>query len=97
MQTAIKLNATVLPGHRIEIINPILPIGKCVEVVISDEATSVWGQYPSAINAEYDRLTDKKLNGTITDEEAIRLKDICHIIDEIDRVTLYDDIRVTGV
>jgi hypothetical protein len=34
MQTAIKLNATVLSGHRIEIIAPELPEGAHVEVIV---------------------------------------------------------------
>ena len=35
MQTALKLNTTVLPGHRIEITDPDLPEGANVEVVVA--------------------------------------------------------------
>jgi len=35
MQTALKLNTTVLEGHRIEITNPGLPEGADVEVVVT--------------------------------------------------------------
>ena len=34
MQAAMKLNATVLPGHRIEIIAPELPEGTRVELIV---------------------------------------------------------------
>ncbi len=35
MQTVLKLNTTVLPGHRIEIMSPDLPEGTDVEVLVT--------------------------------------------------------------
>ena len=34
MQTTLRLEATVLPGHRLEIVNPDLPEGAKVEVLV---------------------------------------------------------------
>jgi hypothetical protein len=35
MATVIRVQATVLPGGRIEVIDPKLPVGRAVEVVVS--------------------------------------------------------------
>jgi len=93
MLTALRLSTTVLPGHRIEVIAPELPEGACVELIVTDPAVAPFRRYPSALEAEYDALTDKELHSTLTKVEALRLQDICSVIAEIDRLTLSDDVR----
>ncbi len=93
MQTALRFSATVQPGHRIEITDPHLPEGECVEVVVMNAPAPARSPYPAAIESEYQILIDKKLHRRLTNEEAVRLQDIKNIINEIDRVTLADDIR----
>ena len=94
MLTELKIQTTVLPGHRIEVITPELPEGACVELMVTDLSEQTMRRYPSRLEAEYDVLIVKKLNRTLTEAEACRLQDIRNVIAEIDRLTLTDDIRV---
>ncbi len=59
MQATITISATVLPGRRIEITGPELRQGQRVAVTIADDAAS-YRRYPSALEAEYDTLIEKK-------------------------------------
>lgn len=94
MQTALRFNATVLPGHRIEITAPELSEGSCVHILITDPNVETIGRYPSILEAEYDALIEKKLDRTLTEAETSRLQDIRNVIAEIDRLTLSNDIRM---
>lgn len=40
MAKAYKMNATVLPGHRIEITAPEVAVGRTVEVIVVEESTA---------------------------------------------------------
>jgi hypothetical protein len=93
MEAALRVNTTVLPGHRIEIITPELPEGAEVELIVTDSSVGPFRRYPSALEAEYDILVDKEMDGTLTASETCRLQDICHVIAEIDRLTLSKDVR----
>lgn len=93
MNTALRLNTTVLPGHRIEVVAPELPEGAQVELIVTDSSVELFRRYPSALEAEYDALIEKKLNRTLTTVEACRLQDVRNVIAEIDRLTLTNDIR----
>lgn len=93
METALRFNTTVLPGHRIEVMTPELPEGSKVELLVTDPSVKPFPHYPSVLEAEYHTLVDKELHGTLTAEETCRLQDICNVIAEIDRLTLSDDIR----
>ncbi|HLK55323.1 MAG TPA: hypothetical protein VKU00_02085 [Chthonomonadaceae bacterium] len=93
MSTTLRLNTTVLPGHRIEVTAPELPEGACVELIVTDPAVEPLRRYPSVLEAEYDTLIDKELHGTLTETEALRLEAICQVIAEIDRLTLSSDPR----
>ncbi len=65
MQTAITLSTTVLPGHRIELTDLQLREGQRVAVTIADDAAA-YRRYPSAIEAEYDALIEKKLDRSLS-------------------------------
>ena len=97
MEAALRFNTTVLPGHRIEVMTPELPEGSCVELIVTDPSVEPFRHYPSALEAEYHSLVDKELHGTLTEEEASRLQDICNVIAEIDRLTLSNDVRTQGL
>src|SRR5258708_6185589 len=94
MNTTLQFIVTVLPGHRVEAITPELPEGVCVKLTITDPSVEPFRRYPPALDAEYNALVGKELNGTLTAEEACRLQDICNVIVEIDRLTLSNDIRM---
>ena len=94
MQTTLRLNTTVLPGNRIEVTSPELREGMYVEIAVADSIEELLRHYPCALEAEYDALIDKKLDRTLTQEEAERLEDVRKVIAEIDRLTLKDDIRL---
>jgi hypothetical protein len=94
MQTPLRVNTMVLPGHRIEVNTPELPEGACIELIINDPSAEAARRYPSALEVEYNALVDKELHGALTAEEAVRLEDICKVIAEIDRLTLSNDIRI---
>lgn len=93
METALRFNTIVLPGNRIEVTSPELSEGTAVELVVTDRSTANYRRYPSVVEAEYETLVDRELHGTLNEEEACRLHDICNIIAEIDRITLPNDIR----
>lgn len=93
MHTALRLNATVQPGHRIEITAPELPEGSHVDVIITQESAEPYRRYPSTLELEYDALIEKELHGALTEAEALRLQKVCHIFAEIDELTLQGDIR----
>jgi len=94
MQSALRLSTTVLPGHRIEITSPELPEGACVELIVTDSVDELLRRYPSALEAEYDALIEKKLSRLLTEAESERLEDVRKVLAEIDRLTLVDDIRM---
>lgn len=94
MQATLKLHTTVLPGHRIEVTTPELPEGAHVELIVTDPSVEPFRLYPSVLEAEYDALIDKELHCILTEAETLRLQDICHVIAEIDRLTLSNDIRI---
>jgi hypothetical protein len=94
MQTAVRLSTIVLPGHKIEFTSPELTEGASVEVIVADSLDELLRSYPSALEAEYDALIEKKLDRTLTSEEACRLQDIRNVFAELDRLNLGDDIRV---
>jgi hypothetical protein len=94
MEAALRFDTHVLEGHRIEVSTPELPEGAHVELIVTDLSVASCRRYPSAIEVEYDALTDKELHGTLTDSEAARLRDVCNVIAEIDRLTLTNDPRV---
>jgi hypothetical protein len=93
MDTALHFNTTVLPGHRIEITAPELAEGTSVELIVNDTSAVSIRRYPSRLEAEYQALIDRQLHGGLNPAEAIRLQDICHVIEEIDRLTLSGDRR----
>lgn len=93
MQTTLRYSATVQPGHRIEITSPEFAVGACVELIVSETPVELLHRYPPALEAEYQALIDKELDRTLSEEEAVRLQDICNVIAEIDRLTLTNDIR----
>ena len=93
MDTALRLNTTVLPGHRIEVVAPELLEGARVELIVTDSSVEPFRRYPSVLEAEYDALIEKKLNRTLTTAEACRLQDAHNVIAEIDRLTLSNDVR----
>ena len=94
MQTELIFQTTVLPGHRIEVTDPELPEGARVLLVVTVSPVETDHRHPSGLEAEYDLLIDKELHGMLTEAEAFRLQDICHVIAETDRLALADDIRV---
>ncbi len=94
METSLRFDTQVLPGHRIEVCAPELPEGARVALFVTDSSEGANRRYPSIIEAAYDDLVAKELHSTLTEAEAIRLKDICQVIADIDRLTLSDDIRV---
>jgi hypothetical protein len=89
MTNSLRLQTTVLPGHRIEISAPELPDGGNVEVIIlldgapALEAAS-GGRYPAVLEAEYNRLIEKKLDRSLTPDEAVRLDAVRDEITSID-------------
>ena len=89
MTSALRLNTTVLPGHRIEITAPELPDGGNVEVIILVNAPSRQdadsdGRYPALLEAEYNNLIAKKLDRSLTPDEAERLETVRDEITAID-------------
>ena len=100
MPATLHLHTNILPGRRIEFSLPELPEAGTVELLITlPEAEGTNGhsvthsRYPDALNAEYRFLIGKKLDSTLTEEEAIRLEDIRNVINEIDRLTNPTPIR----
>lgn len=93
MQTALRLQTTVLPGRRIEVTDPALPEGSRVELIIllPQDTLVPPGRYPAAVEAEYNALLQKKFARTLTDEEALRLQAVRDEISAID--TNAPDIR----
>ncbi len=91
MQTALRLQTTVLPGQRIEVSAPELLEGDTVELIILSANTTSAGRYPAALEAAYDTLIQKKLAGTLTSEETLRLQAAREEISAIDQT--YPDIR----
>lgn len=73
---------------------PELPEGASVALLITDPSCEPYQRYPSALEAEYDALIEKKLDRSLTEAEACRLLDIRNVIAEIDRLTLSNDIRM---
>lgn len=51
---------------------------------------SYLSHYPSRLEAEYQVLVN---NGGLNADENVRLQEICHVIEEIDRLTLSSDVR----
>jgi hypothetical protein len=88
MEAALRFDTHVLAGHRIEVSTPELPEGARVELIVTDISAAPCRRYPSAIELEYDALTDKELHGALTDSEVVRLNDVCTVIAEIGRLTL---------
>ena len=93
MQTALRFSTTVQSGHRIEVTAPELPEGAHVELIVTDSSAESLRRYPSVLEAEYEVLIDKELHCTLSEAESLRLQDICRIIEDIDRLTLSNDIR----
>jgi hypothetical protein len=87
MQTALRLQTTVLPGRRIEVTDPELPEGSKVELIIllPPETSAPPGRYPAAVEAEYNTLLQKKFARTLTAEEALRLQAVRDEMSAIDR------------
>jgi hypothetical protein len=90
MQTALRLQTTVLPGRRIEVTDPELPEGSRVELIIllPQDTAAPPGRYPAAVEAEYNALLQKKFARTLTEEEAQRLQAVRDEISAIDRNSL---------
>lgn len=92
MQAALKLQTTVLPGHRIEVSTPDLPEGLSVELIIyrlpKTESSSVADvpirPYPEALNAEYEALIQMQWERALTENEQARLEAIKAEIDALD-------------
>lgn len=94
MLAPLRLNATVLSGHRIEVTAPELPEGAEVQLIVTDShAPANTSPYPSALEAEYEALIEKEMHGTLTAAEARRLAVTCQIIAAIDSITLGNDVR----
>src|SRR5689334_21901434 len=97
MQTALRLQTTVLPGQRIEITAPELPEGGQVELIIlfsehlPEGSATPPGRYPAWLEAAYNTLIQKKLDRTLTAEESLRLQTVREEISAIDQG--YPDIR----
>jgi hypothetical protein len=87
MQTALRLQTTVLPGRRIEVTDPELPEGSRVELIIllPVDTAAPPGRYPAAVEAEYNTLIHKKFARTLTAEEAQRLQAVRDEMGAIDR------------
>jgi hypothetical protein len=97
MQSALRLQTVVLPGGRIEVTAPELPEGDQIELIIlvsEHTLTDVPGpssRYPAVLEAEYNCLIEKKLNRTLTSDEALRLQAVRDEISAIDQN--YPDVR----
>lgn len=87
-------NTTILPGRRIELTVPELAEGTHVQLVVTETTGEPGRCYPPALEAEYKRLIDKKLDRTLTETEALRLKEVRDAISDIDRQVLTNDIRI---
>jgi hypothetical protein len=59
MQTAVRLNTTVLPGKRIELSSPELPEGAAVEVIVLWQATEEERQRRAEAVRRIDELRDR--------------------------------------
>src|SRR5262249_30746041 len=87
MQTALRLQTTVLPGRRIEVTDPELPEGSRVELIIllPQDTAAPPGRYPAAVEGEYNTLLQKKIARTLTEKEALPLHAGRDEISAIDR------------
>ena len=97
MQTAMRLQTTVLPGGRIEVTAPELPEGDQVELIILVAEHTVAGvpapssRYPVVLEMEYNDLIEKKLSGTLAPTDELRLQAVRDEITAIDQN--YPDVR----
>ena len=46
METTLRFNTTVLPGHRIEVMTPELPEGFNVDLIVTDPDVGAFQRYP---------------------------------------------------
>jgi hypothetical protein len=49
--------------------------------------------YPSTVEAAYDELIEKEMHGNLSDADAERLSSVRDVINQIDRLTLTNDIQ----
>jgi hypothetical protein len=88
MQAALRLQAAILPGKRIEITAPELPERGTVELVIflpdmadkapqeTPDASAAHNRYPDALNDEYNALIQTQWQRALTAQEATRLEEL---------------------
>jgi hypothetical protein len=88
MQAALRLQAAILPGKRIEITAPELPERGTVELVIflpemaetapqeTLHVSAAHNRYPEALNDEYNALIQTQWQRALTMQEAARLEEL---------------------
>ena len=96
MQTALKIQTTILPGHRIEVAAPDIPEGVCVEMLIYplSEMTSLRPVMDSplahspasgeTLKAEYKVLIETQWQRALTASEQSQLEAIKAEMDALD-------------
>lgn len=101
MDSALRVNATVLPGHRIELAAPDFEEGSLVEVHIRDaslstkplsdpsssalSATTEHQFYPTELELEYQKLVSIQWQRALTFEESHRLGEVKGRMNELDQ------------